>query len=505
MNIADALSGRAKLAGVQWVLSATPRRVLRDQLRTLLSAGTMLGPCHLRHVRFRPGQRLTAYYDVHVQIGAIEAYHARPIAVTWGSGSDADQNHETVDLVKMQTEAVCHGLAAPFRQLMADFPESSMHVRVSPLDARFIQLVRVSDPRRVCAMLADANPADSAASDQRRISEYTVTPIKYRPGKRHVLRYDPVDPVAGTVFAKLYTGEDGARAFRVARYAADWLAEHGEGVNSVRPLAYVAEDAVVLYPQVFGAPLSDHLRCPSGGVARCLERAGAALYALHHLPEAVVGPLELHDFAAEIRETARASDYISALLPQVGAAIDALLDRARELHERLPQEPPTFTHGDFKSEHIWVAAGGLTLIDFDTSRLADPALDVGKFLADLQLRHAANSQPGLEEAHESFLVGYTHSAPNERLIRARLYEAVELVKMAARRGLFKHDWASRTARLVGRAQAVVNDLQLTLGLPAPAVSTQVAQHLSKAPHAHCGGQLSSVSVQRVGREGRSLI
>src|SRR5207302_1425192 len=87
--------------------------------------------------------------------------------------------------------------------------------------------------------------------------------------------------------------------------------------------------------------LSKHLRRPGPGVAGYLERAGAALHALHRLPQAVAGPLQPHDFAAEARMAVRASDHIPALLPSVGAAIDALLDRAREVHERLPQEPPT--------------------------------------------------------------------------------------------------------------------------------------------------------------------
>jgi aminoglycoside phosphotransferase (APT) family kinase protein len=488
MNVADALSERATLRGIQWLLlSATSRKVLRDQLRALLSAGAILGPCHLRKVRFRPGRELSAYLDARVRIEATEGYRARPIAVTWRSGTDANRHEQMVDLAKMQAEAVRHGVAAPFRQLMADFPESSMHVRVSPLDARFIQLVRVSDPRHVCAMLADANPADSAASHQRRMREYTVTPVHYRPGKRHVLRYDPVDPAkGGTVFAKLYIGEDGAHAFRVATKAADWLAEHGEGVNCVRPLAYLAEDGVVLYPRVPGAPLSDHTQRPCG-LARWLRRAGAALRTLHHLPVALAGPLEPRDFGTEIRSIARASDHIPVLLPQVGSAIEALLDRARELHERLPQEAPTFTHGDLKSKHIWVAAGGLTLIDFDNSHLADPALDVGKFLADWQFWHAPCDQPGLDEAYESFLFGYAPATPKERLIRARLYEAVELVKWTVLRvHPFEHDWASRTARLVGRAQAVIDDLQLTLGLPARQRSVHGAVNIFQSPpHAPC--------------------
>ena len=468
MNLADALSGRAKLEGIQWVLlSAAPRRVLRDQLKALLSAPNMLGPCRLRRARFKPGRKLTAYYDVLVHVEGTEGYGARPIAVTWRLDGDADRHQAGDALAEMQAEALRQGMAAPFRQLTAELPEWSMHVQVSPLDARFPQLVCLSDPRYVRARLATAYAASDLAPDQPRPGGYAVTPIRYRPGQRHVLRYDPLDGAkVGTVFAKLYAGEDGARAFRVARHVADWLAEHGEGVTAVRPLAYVAEDRVVLYPRVLGAPLSDHLRRPSQGLARCLERAGAALHALHRLPQAVAGPLPPHDFAAEVSETARASQHIPVLLPSMGVLIDALLHRAQELHERLPQEPPTFTHGDFKSDHVWAAPGGLTLIDFDSSELGDPALDVGKFLAHLQLSHATYDQPGLEQAQERFLVGYAPGAPQERLVRARLYEAVELVKITGRRvRLFDHDWESRTEQVVRRAQAVMNDLELTLGLP----------------------------------------
>src|SRR5256884_4403276 len=481
MNIADVVSGRAKLKGIRWVLlSATAHKVLADQLRALLPIGAAVGPCRLREARFKPGRKITAYYDALVNTDSPEGHHVRPIAVIWESNTHANQKEEHEEplvLAKIQAEAVRLGVAAPFRELMADLPEWNMHIRVSPLDPRFTQLARLSDPRYVRAMFEETYAAGNAAWDQRRISDYTVTSIKYRPGKRHVLRYDPRDPVTGgAVFAKLYIGkeearafrrEDGARAFRVAQEVADWLAERGQVVNSLRPLGYVAQDAVVLYPQVCGVPLSDYTRRLNRVAARCLHQAGVAVCALHHLPVALAGRPERHDFAAEIRWIVQKSHHIPALLPEVGSAIAAVLDRARELHERLPQEPATFTHGDLQTEHMWVAAGGLTVMDFDSSRLADPALDVGYFLADWQFRHAAYDQADVDEMYKSFLAGYAAAAPKERLIRARLYEAVELVKCAVRRiPLFEQNWASCTAGLVGRAEAVINDLQRTLGLPA---------------------------------------
>jgi aminoglycoside phosphotransferase (APT) family kinase protein len=449
-------------------------------------------------VQFKLGRKLTAYYDALVRTVDTEEYRVRPIAVTWGLDTNLDRHEETDDVAKMQAEAVRRGVATPFLQLMADCPERSMCIRVSPLDTRFIQLVRLSDPWHVRAMLAEACAPGSAAADQGRIGEYTVTYIKYRPGKRHVLRYDPVDPgKAGTVFAKLYIGEDGARVFRredgarvfrVASKAADWLAEHGEGVNGLRPLAYVAEDAVVLYPRVVGMPLSDYARRSSKGVAPWLQRAGAALCNLHQLPVTLAGPLgPPHDFAAEIGSIAKKSNHVPALLPQL-SAIEALLDRARELHERLPQEPPTFTHADLKSEHFWVTATGLTVVDFDSSRLADPALDMGQFLADWQFCRAAHDQVGLEEGCESFLAGYAPSAPKERLVRARLYEAVELIKYAVRRVRpFEYDCASRTGWLIDRAWAILNDLQRRFSSPARPLSAQSWNMFQDSLHAQARG------------------
>src|SRR3989442_15662650 len=89
-------------------------------------------------------------------------------------------------------------------QLTAELPEWGMHVKVSPLDAQFPQLVRLLDPRHVRDMLAAAYPASGVALDQPRPDGYAVTSIRYRPGNRHVLRYDPLHAANG---------------------GADWLAE----------------------------------------------------------------------------------------------------------------------------------------------------------------------------------------------------------------------------------------------------------------------------------------
>jgi len=339
MDIGDVVSGRAKLRGIRWaLLSAAARKVLADQLTALLPAGAAVGPLRLREVQFKPRRKLTAYYDVVVFTKGRGASCVRPIAVTWGSEPDADHSRERMDMTKALAEAVRRGVAAPFLRLIADLPDWSMHIRVSPLDARFTQLARLSDPQHVDAMLADTYASGNGAWDPRRISAYKIASVKYRPGRRHVLRYDPEDPVSGDRYSPSCTSAKKRRAPFVAkmepgpselRGIADWLAERGGDLKGLRPFAHVAPDAVVVYPRLCGVPLSDYARRLDADTAKWLRRAGAALCTLHQLPVGLACRPEPHGLAAEIRSVARKSNHIRALLPDVGSAIGALLNRDR--------------------------------------------------------------------------------------------------------------------------------------------------------------------------------
>lgn len=463
MNIADALSGRAKLEDIQWILLTGE---LRREMSALLSAPDMLSDIHVRHARFRPGRRLTANYEAHLRTEGNGKTSVRAIEVTWKLQRDGDRCQVTGDLGAMEEEAARRGVSAPFRQLVAELPAWNMHIQVSPVDEHFPQLVRVHDPSYVRDMVGRAYVGSGVAQNQGPAKNYAITSIRYRPRRRHVLRYDPLDaPERETLFAKMYAGESGEQAFRVAMQVAEWLDQHGEGVTSLRPLAYLPEDAVVLYRRILGQPLSRSLHHPSQETVRSLRAVGIALRALHGFPPASVGSLKLHDLAAEIKLIKRSCKHVPVLLPPVGATVEAMLKRATELNELLPQEQPVFTHGDFLTEHVWVTSRGLVLIDLDNCCLADPALDLGKFLADLRFLYAKYEQEGVEEAQKEFLAGYSPGTPPERIIRARLYEAVKLAKMAGRRVfVFESDWELRTKRLINRAQALMNDFELTLGL-----------------------------------------
>ena len=446
--------------------NGAPRRAMRRELRALLAAPAIFGRCQLRYARFKPDRELTAYFDASVHSAGTEGYVRRPLAVAWGGDREAAQYATVADPSEIQAEAVRRGVAAPFRQLLSEAPAWDMRIQVSPFDARIPQLVRWSDPRYARDAIARACATSSAEQNRAPANQYAVTSVRYRPGKRHVLRYDSLDSAATqTVFAKLYHSDKGARVFRLASQVANWLDSHGQGVGSVQPLAHLVEDGVVLYPRVLGTPLSKLLRRVGRGVAWRLERAGAALHVLHRLPHELVGPLKVVDFAGQMSEVERDTAHVPALIPSVGMEIAELLDRARELHQTLPQEPPTFTQRDFKCEHLLVNPGGLTLLDLDICALTDPAFDIGKFLADLRWWFVTREQAGLEQLQQRFLAGYAPGAPQGRLLRARLHEAIELIKMTILRArLLEPHGESLIEHLIGRAQTVMNNLETTLGL-----------------------------------------
>lgn len=455
LNISAALSGVAGLASVQWLLLEAPAHgALLGALMRVMEDGTTISAIRLQRAKYKPGRYLLTYHAV--ELHNTSGSSTRLIEVNWLPPGSADPRGERDAMRAMQAEAIERGLAAPFQMLLTENADWGLFAQIFPLDADFPKLARLADPAYVQGVLAaEATVQPSAPS-------YRITPIRYRPGQRHVLRYDPVDAAGhvdegGTLFAKIYNSDKGARTFEVAVRISDWLAEQDNGISAVRPLAYIAAEGLVLYPRVVGTPLSELLREPGPATDAHLRAAGAAIRTLHQTPESLIA-LQPHSFARELKGIISASEHVRPLLPATSAVIASLIERARALHEQLPQEPPAFAYGDFKADHLWLTPAGMTLIDFDTCYLSDPAIDLGKFLADLQWWYDGYGLDGVEAAQEQFLAGYGPTTP-DRLARARLYEALVLTKSTVRRvKLFDHDWAARTERLIGRASTVLDRL-----------------------------------------------
>lgn len=453
VNTSELLSGQMGLSGLQTLLlGSQSRHILRQELKALLTDGSKLGPCYLRRAKLRIGRKLTACYDVviHSDITTV-----RPISVTWTSDGSAFES-ETGSRRQLEDLALTTGVAAPFRSLSSIEQKCGLHVQVSPLDIAFPQLVRLVDPSYAEAMLSKVQVGAGVASEQFRPN---IRFVRYRPGERHVLEYsNPGGGEGASLFAKLYRGGQAAQAFAWANRSAEWLGAAGAGISSNTPFAVIEESSVVLYPRVPGVPLSGYPRQPAHRYGDHLFAIGCGLRSLHRMPVPPLIALPHRTFLEKVNVISRSSQNFAVLLPAAFRRVHDLLKHAVELHAALPNQEPTFTHGDFKADHIWVGPHGLTLIDFDTCQIADPAADIGKFLADLQWWLSDYRQTYVQEAQERFLSGY--GTTREQLNRARVYESVLLMKMALRRvRLFDRDWHSRISYFVSLAESVLLGLE----------------------------------------------
>lgn len=383
---------------------------------------------HLVRAKLKPGRKLTAEYDVLLPSANVE----RRIAVTWvASGRRAPG-----PAVVAQAEAERRGVLAPFRRSWSSSTHGRMSVSVAPVDAAFPQLVRLHDRRHVLERLL----ATRAAADLRAVAldDVVIQTVRYRPGQRHVLRIG-LGPGAPAWFAKAYRDDTGHHA--VAAAARTTAALSAAGAAAVRASSgagtYLTDDRVAVWPEVTGLTLAELLALTeptAHDAVRDLDGlvrdAGSALRCLHDTAPSA-GLRTCPDALAHVATTLRTAEVVDALLPVVGARLRTGVARALELLVALPDEAPTTVHGDYKCDNLLAGPAGVHLLDFDRSGCGDPAADIGNFLADLRW-HAHGEAAATGALHEAFLAGYGETAP-ARLARARVYDGLFLLRMAARR------------------------------------------------------------------------
>jgi hypothetical protein len=149
------------------------------------------------------------------------------------------------------------------------------------------------------------------------------------------------------------------------------------------------------------------------------------------------------------KEAKRARDRASLIAGHNPWQAEEVLRLAEQLASRLETlEPDTYmpAHGGFKASQLLFHSHKVFVVDFDGFCLADPALDVGYFLAYLRPSglwyHLPGMMPWFQAAAEAFTSTYHHAmlelGITEEVIdgilqRSKLYEAALLFKIATRR------------------------------------------------------------------------
>src|SRR5206468_7704063 len=130
---------------------------------------------------------------------------------------------------------------------------------------------------------------------------------------------------------------------------------------------------------------------------------------------------------------ARFSTPVVRVAPPLALAFDEAI---RRLESATHGEPPAVaSHGSFRSDQLLIEGDEPLMIDLDELCWANPARDVGNFLAYLRWKSIRQPRHSsfIEAAIPSFLAGYgsVRMLPDERWT-AR-YQAGSMLKIAGRR------------------------------------------------------------------------
>jgi hypothetical protein len=385
-------------------------------------AGTARPP--LRYLRRKPGRGLVAVF---------------------GPG-DADDIY-TVTVDEGALRAVSHG-AAP----------AGVTVRRFPADPQLPHLENVMAPTRRSPLAGAVEAAARRVHDvpaDLPLQDIAAEPVRYKPGDRCVLRYRlrfgvPDGPVTTrTLVAKLYREQDEAQAADdlLARLHAQagvaWTARP-LGVAPGLPLA-LTEDLGSSRDRVPAHSGLHVVRPGSGDAVEVVRRAARALAELH-TSGLDTGGLSRRTGADEAGKAAKRARLLERYVPELAPVARPVTDAVCAALAALPADTLRPAHGSYKPSQLMVREGAVFLVDFDQFCLADPALDVGYFLAYLRPAglwyRRAGRRAWFDATGDAFLTTYLHRLAERGEAaetcagiagRAPVFEAALLLKIAARR------------------------------------------------------------------------
>lgn len=308
-------------------------------------------------------------------------------------------------------------------------PEYPCLVEFFPGDWRLPSLARAAEGGLIAPFLT--GPSAGAGSTP----HVDVMVLRYRPHLQCLFLYG-AKASRGTsrseVIGKIYKEAFGAaqvaeRQEIVRRQAA------ASGLVVPEPLAVLPALNLLLMERVSGRRMKDVLeRSRSDGREQFLpRRAAAALAILHDLQPPFH---EERSLTSELERIRTRVDRLQLVVPLLARRMNALLDRIVSAARETGSGPRSLVHGDFKPSQLLMDKTRVAVVDFDRVCLGDPALDVGNFMAQFRKEARLTGRDALRELARPFFDEYRRHAPADGLAeRARLYEALALVRMADRR------------------------------------------------------------------------
>jgi hypothetical protein len=385
----------------------------------------------------------------------------RGLVAVYGTGIE-DMYTVTVDEATAAGQASSGAVAAdpdsPQEEGVVRIGSRGMTIQRFPHDDRLPALAAAIHPTKGEALWTALAAVAGAQSGQDGfdLESVVASPVRYKPGDRCVIRYHLAGRgasgtlVSFSVIGKVYRTLDQARA-------ASALSERLWSMQGPQPWTAQPLGVVDPLPLVLTEDLGSALDTPAAVAGTQVVRMGrdqpssdlaAAATALAdlHLSAAAHTDTPERTGAQEAVKAAARSASISAYVPELAGEATAAAQALRAAFEASAVDGLRPAHGSFKPSQLLYRAGLVFLVDFDQFCLADPALDLGYFLAYLRppglWYHRSGTRTWFDAAAASFLAAYGVAARARGmrdeelegvLRRCHVYEAALLLKIAARR------------------------------------------------------------------------
>lgn len=243
----------------------------------------------------------------------------------------------------------------------------------------------------------------------------SVSLVAHRLGKRAVLRIVGRD---GTHYARLRPVTSGSGKDAYDRHVALWSTLEGmPDLTIPRPLGFDPDLGLALFTALPGAaPVFQGL---TG--FRATRDIMRAVLALQHLPIEA----DPHRSADELAILQAWVDRTTEVFPDLARSLQCSLSRLTNDMIAAPALPPVPCHRDLHEGQILMEKDCVGLLDFDTLRLGDPALDVGNLQAHLVL---ATLRDG--KSRRTFLNAMDLAVPQLSLKHIALWRRAALLRLA---------------------------------------------------------------------------
>ena len=357
-------------------------------------------------------------------------------------------------------------------------PTLGMRAYRFPNDPILPSLTKALNPQTVSAALAAALP--DFQSSTARILRCDVRPLRFRPGRRCTMRLDVWlrEKDSGVIhhrvlYGKIYHDLEKAEHVynQMLSISSSIPAQQGH-VSFATASAFLPELAMVLQDPIEGVPLDSLLSCNTGawdsrGFAGTIA-AASALAAFHSSGLAAGKPRSI---STELARFKKRGARIGQVNPELSNEMIRLADALSSWLDTLGHWGATtrLVHGDCKPAQFLINNQQVALLDFDHCGMADPAVDVGTFLATLQQMKVKQTMKNrgkparctdwLPDLKRQFLEAYCDASgsPSGFWHLAKWYEAVGLLRKAIR-GFERSPFSPLPAALVAEAWKVLETL-----------------------------------------------